>query len=79
MNSRTITNFNLNYRYAGTDGRELDLDADYALYRLRKNQLQPNNYFDSTGQHFLYGDHYNILSPTNIDIYSFKADYTRIG
>jgi outer membrane beta-barrel protein/carboxypeptidase family protein/TonB-dependent receptor-like protein len=69
-------NFNLNYRYAGTGGRELDLDADYALYRLRKNQFQPNNYFDSTGQYFLYGDRYNILSPTNIDIYSFKADYT---
>jgi hypothetical protein len=69
-------NFNLNYRYAGSNGRELDLNADYALYRLRENQLQPNNYFDSTGQYFLYSDSYNILSPTDIDIYSFKADYT---
>jgi iron complex outermembrane receptor protein len=68
-------NFNLNYRYAGSNGRELDLNGDYALYRLRSNQLQPNNYFDSTGQHFLYSDSYNILSPTDIDIYSFKADY----
>jgi hypothetical protein len=68
-------NFNLNYRYAGAGGRELDLNADYALYRLRKNQLQPNNYFDSTGRDFLYGDSYNIFSPTNIDIYSIKADY----
>jgi iron complex outermembrane receptor protein len=69
-------NFNLNYRYTGSSGQELDLNADYALYRLRSNQLQPNNYFDSTGENFLYGDAYNILSPTNIDIYSFKADYT---
>lgn len=69
-------NFNLNYRHTGDKGSELDLNADYALYRLRKNQLQPNNYFDSTGQYFLYSDSYNILSPTNIDIYSFKADYT---
>jgi iron complex outermembrane receptor protein len=68
-------NFNLNYRYAGTGGRELDLNADYALYRLRENQLQPNNYFDSTGRHFLYGDSYDFLAPTNIDIYSVKADY----
>jgi iron complex outermembrane receptor protein len=68
-------NFNLNYRYAGSNGGELDLNADYALYRLRSNQLQPNNYFDSTGQHFLYGDSYDMLSPTDIDIYSFKADY----
>ncbi|HUB61688.1 MAG TPA: TonB-dependent receptor [Puia sp.] len=69
-------NFNLNYRHAGTSGRELDLNADYALYHLRRDQLQPNNYFDSTGQYFLYGDSYNIISPTDIHIYSFKADYT---
>jgi iron complex outermembrane receptor protein len=69
-------NFNLNYRYADKNGKELDLNADYGLYRLRSNQLQPNNYFDSTGRQFLYSNDYNILSPTNIDIYSFKADYT---
>ncbi|HTR31236.1 MAG TPA: outer membrane beta-barrel family protein [Puia sp.] len=69
-------NFDLNYRYAGANGRELELNADYALYRLRSDQLQPNNYFDSSGRHFLYSNSYNILSPTNIDIYSFKADYT---
>jgi iron complex outermembrane receptor protein len=50
-------------------------NADYGLYRIRSNQLQPNNYFDSTGKTFLYSNDYNILSPTNIDIYSFKADY----
>jgi iron complex outermembrane recepter protein len=68
--------FNLNYRYTGNNGNELDLNADYGLYRLRRNQLQPNNYFDSTGRQFLYSNDYNFLSPTNIDIYSFKADYT---
>ena len=69
-------NFNLNYHYAGANGHNLDLNADYSLYRLRSNQLQPNSYFDSTGRNFLYGDVNNILSPTDIDIYSFKADYT---
>ncbi|HEV3414255.1 MAG TPA: outer membrane beta-barrel family protein [Puia sp.] len=72
-------NFNLNYRYDGSKGRLLELNADYAVYRLRKDQLQPNDYFDSTGQHFLYSDSYNILSPTNIDIYSIKADYSMNG
>ncbi len=66
----------LNYRYSNKNGSELDLYADYNLYRLRRDQLQPNNYYDSTGEQFLYGDTYNLLSPTNIDIYSFKADYT---
>jgi iron complex outermembrane recepter protein len=69
-------NFNLNYHYAGGKGQSLELNADYGLYRLRSNQLQPNNYFDSTDQTFLYGNENNILSPTNIDISSFKVDYT---
>ncbi len=69
-------NFNLNYRYVDNNGKELDLNADYGLYRLRRSQLQPNNYFDSTGRQFLYSNDYNILSPTDIHIYSFKADYT---
>jgi iron complex outermembrane receptor protein len=72
---RNNGNFNLNYRYADGAGHELTLNADYGLYRIRSNQLQPNHYFDSTGQTLLYSDDYNILSPTNIDIYSFKADY----
>jgi iron complex outermembrane receptor protein len=72
---RNNGNFNLNYRYADATGHELTLNADYGLYRIRSNQLQPNHYFDSTGQTLLFSNDYNILSPTNIDIYSFKADY----
>ncbi len=73
--SRNNGNINVNYRYADGAGHELTLNADYGLYRIRSNQLQPNHYFDSTGQTLLYSDDYNILSPTNIDIYSLKADY----
>ena len=68
--------FNLNYRFTGNAGSELDLSADYGLHRIRSNQLQPNSYFDATGRQFLSGNNYNMLSPTDIDIYSFKADYT---
>jgi iron complex outermembrane recepter protein len=68
-------NFNLNYRYASGDGHELTLNADYGLYHLRLDQQQPNNYFDSTGKTFLYSKDYNILSPNDIHIYSFKTDY----
>jgi hypothetical protein len=68
-------NVNLNYRYADTIGHELLLNADYGFYRIRSNQLQPNNYYDSTGKDLMYSSVYNILSPTDIDIYSFKADY----
>lgn len=72
--SRKNANFNLNYRYAETGGRELNIDADYGLFRIKSDQLQPNYYFDPSGgalNNFIY----NMLAPTDIDIYSLKADY----
>jgi iron complex outermembrane receptor protein len=68
-------NVNLNYHYTDSSGHDLVANADYGLYRIRSNQLQPNNYYDSTGKTFLYSNDYNILSPTNIYIYSIKLDY----
>lgn len=73
--SRDNVNLDLNYRYADSSGHELNIDADYGLYHLRSNQFQPNNYFDSTGKALLYSNNYNILAPTNIHIYTLKADY----
>jgi iron complex outermembrane recepter protein len=65
----------LNYHHTDSSGHDLTANADYGLYRIRSNQLQPNNYYDSTGKIFLYNNDYNILSPTNIFIYSIKLDY----
>ena len=72
---RNNTNFNLNYRFADTSGHELNVDADYGFYRIKSNQFQPNYYFDpisnaQTGQ-FIY----NMIAPTDIDMYTAKADY----
>ena len=71
---RNNANFNLNYRYADTSGRELNLDADYGLFRLKSDQYQPNYYFDPLGFP-LSSTIYDMLAPTDIDIYSFKTDY----
>ena len=68
-------NINGNYRYADSSGHELNINTDYGFYHLRSDQLQPNNYFDSTGKILLYSNNYNILSPTDIHIYSLKTDY----
>lgn len=68
-------NYNLNYRYADTSGRELNMDADYGYYNINRNQLIPNIYYDGSGNTELYRNVYRMLAPTNIDIYSFKADY----
>ncbi len=72
---RDNTNVNLNFHHTDSLGRDLTMDADYGAYRLRSNQLQPNLYFDPTNTYLLYSDVYDMLAPTNIDIYSFKTDY----
>lgn len=68
-------NFNLNYRFADTAGHELNLDADYGLFRNKGNQLQPNFYYNPAGTVLLSQVMYRFISPTDIDIYTFKADY----
>ena len=75
LSKRTNINFNLNYRYAVTGGKELNIDADHGFFNLTSHQYQPNNYYDGTGTVNLYNNIYRMNSPTDIDIYSFKTDY----
>ncbi len=71
---RKSGNLNFNYKYADTSGHELNIDADRGLYRIKSNQMQPNNYYDKLG--VLYNTRiYNFIAPADIDIYSVKADY----
>ena len=71
--TRTNANFNINYRYADTSGREINFDGDYGLFRGTGHSYQPNYY---------YGDNNNLLysiinrnsTPTDIDIYTAKID-----
>ncbi len=68
-------NFNLNYRFGDTSGHDLNLDADYGIFRNKGNQLQPNSYYNPSGSVLLSQVMYRFISPTDIDIYTFKADY----
>ncbi len=72
---RKNLNFNANYRFADTSGHELNIDADYGLYRNNNNQLQPNNIYNATGNDLKETETYNMITPSDIDIYSIKADY----
>ena len=72
---RNNMNFNGNYRYADTLGRELNVDADYGFYDLHNAQFQPNYYYDPSGSILLSSRIYDMIAPTNIDIYTLKADY----
>ena len=73
--SRDNMNFNGNSRYADTVGRELNVDADYGFYRLNNDQFQPNYYFDPSGEVLISSRIYNMIAPTDIDIYTLKGDY----
>ncbi|MEO6612603.1 MAG: TonB-dependent receptor [Chitinophagaceae bacterium] len=74
---RNNVNTNLNYRYAVTGGTELNIDADYGFFKLRGNQMQPNYYYLADGVTETNRVIYNMLSPTNIDLFSFKTDYEK--
>lgn len=74
---RNNVNTNINYRYAVTGGSELNIDADYGVFKIRSNQFQPNDYFDASGNNKLYSNVYRMISPTDINIFSVKADYER--
>jgi hypothetical protein len=72
---RNNVNFNINYRFADTAGHELNVDADYGIFRINTDQLQPNIYYTPDMMTELSRTIYNFLSPTDIDIYTLKADY----
>lgn len=72
---RDNINANLNYRYAVTGGTELNIDADYGYFKIRGDQFQPNYYLSYPNRDTIDRHVYNMIAPTNIDLYSVKADY----
>jgi iron complex outermembrane receptor protein len=73
---RNNINLNLNYRYADTSGRELNVDADYGRFRITTDQLQPNIYFNPGDPNNPTNSQiFSFISPSDIDIYTLKADY----
>ncbi|MEO0470578.1 MAG: outer membrane beta-barrel family protein, partial [Bacteroidota bacterium] len=58
-------------------GTTLNVDADYGLYRIKSNSFQPNVFFNPATNDTLAENIFSIITPTNIDIYSLKADYSQ--
>lgn len=72
---RNNVNLNLNYTYTGADGKSLVLNADHGYYDISTNQLQPNYYYDPSGQTITRSVITRMISPTNIYINSLKGDW----
>lgn len=76
-NDRENLNFNLNYNVTGSHGSNLTINADHGYYRIFSDQHQPNVYYDATEQNTLSSVAYQMITPTKINISSFKYDYER--
>lgn len=72
---RRNNNFNINYKFDSKDGKTLNIDADYGLFRIDGEDFQPNAYYDPTESVILSENNVFMNMPTDIDIATFKVDY----
>lgn len=73
--TRNNIDYDINYHYADTSGKTLDVDADIVNFRRRGTSYQPNYYRDPFTNDLLEEKIYSNNTPTNIDIYTAKVDY----
>lgn len=71
----TNNNFNLNYRFDNGEGKTLNIDADYGLFRIENTEFQPNTYYNAAESVIFSESIADFNTPTNIDIATFKIDY----
>lgn len=71
-------NYNINYRFADTMGHELNVDADYGIFRNSNASFLPNYYKNSDETVDLTSRIYRNMTGTDIDIKSLKADYEQV-
>lgn len=72
---RDRNTFNINYAF-NKDGKSLNIDADYGLFKNKTLSEQPNSYFDGDQEtNLLNYVGYFFDTPIDIDIATFKVDY----
>lgn len=74
-NQRDNYNVNLNYRFADTTGKELNVDLDYGFHKYISDQYQPNIYTTPDGMTELNRVIYEMDVNNRIDLLAVKADY----
>src|SRR5690606_38897944 len=66
---------NFNYRFKDTVGHVFYLDVDFGAYMNNNTTNQPNSYLDVSTGNELYANNYRMITPSNIKIFTIKADY----
>lgn len=70
---------NLNGRHVfDSTGKELTMDVDYVHYNTLNDQMFINSFYDNTGNKMLPDQLLKGNLPSDINIYSAKADYTQM-
>lgn len=75
QNTSYNINANLNYKYADTLGRSINIDLDYGRYNSERDALQPNTYFNSDESQVLSERITFQDTPIDINIATIKGDY----
>lgn len=66
---------NTNYRFADSLGHVLNVDVDLGIYNGDRQSFQPNIYKNGSETQTLFSQTYRMKTPTDIAIFSAKADY----
>ena len=66
---------NSNYRFADTLGHVWNMDLDYGIYNAKRLNDQPNYYFNGNESVRLSERVFQMNTPTDISILTFKSDY----
>jgi iron complex outermembrane recepter protein len=75
ISERDNTIYNINYKHTDTSGRDLNIDFDYSNYEILTDQLLTNIYLNANATVETNREINNMISPTDIKIYSSKIDY----
>ena len=70
-------NLNTNFLLRGKKNSELAIDLDYGRYRIDNDSYQPNYFISPSTLDTVFSNIFGITSPTEIDIYTAKFDYSR--
>jgi iron complex outermembrane recepter protein len=68
-------NANINYKFADTNGRSLNIDVDAGNFTKRANSYQPNEYRNINDGSLIEKLIFKNNTPIDINIYTAKADY----
>ena len=72
---RRRLNANINYRFDTRQGTSVNVDGDWGIFRYTNDSYQPNIYYGPNGEDILEERIFTSNAPTDIDIYTLKADY----